>query len=55
VPSVLLITPVHDRYHTPADTAELVDARGVERVSAFAYRLLEQLAHDGQPIVFKAE
>jgi len=44
IPAVLLITDVHGRYHTPADTPDHVNHAGVARVARYAGALAELLA-----------
>lgn len=44
VPAVLLITHVHDRYHTPADTPDRVNHGGVAVVARYAGAMVEVLA-----------
>ncbi|MGM0670489.1 MAG: M28 family peptidase [Gemmatimonadota bacterium] len=47
VPVLMLFTNTHAEYHRPEDDWELIDARGLERVVAFAADLTGSLAGSG--------
>lgn len=48
VPVVHLFTGLHTEYHTPADTAEKINAAGIVRVANAAERMIEALYVDEQ-------
>jgi hypothetical protein len=44
IPALLLHTGLHEDYHRPSDDADKVNSTGMERVTAFAFRLASDLA-----------
>jgi hypothetical protein len=55
IPVLMFHTGLHDEYHTPRDTAKLIDTAGETRVARLAFALLYDLAQrDAVPPVRKA-
>lgn len=55
IPVLMFHTGLHDEYHTPRDTAKLIDAAGEARVTRLAFALLYDLAQrDAVPSIRKA-
>jgi C-terminal processing protease CtpA/Prc len=52
VPYVSFFTGFHSEYHTPYDTADLVDAAGIEAIASFGSDLLFDLATLPDRLIF---
>ena len=52
VPIVFLFTGLHDEYHTPNDTADLINVQGAVKVTDLAYRLAIDAAKRPARFVF---
>ena len=51
MPSIMLFTGSHPQYHTPEDTADLINYDGLAQVAAFAERLTTRLASAPKSLV----
>ena len=51
LPSIMLFTGSHPQYHTPDDTADLINYDGLARVADFAERVTTRLASAATPLV----
>ncbi|MDX2175901.1 MAG: M20/M25/M40 family metallo-hydrolase [Candidatus Sumerlaeia bacterium] len=53
VPALQFFTGLHEQYHRPADTADLVNYEGVLRSGRYAAALAMELAHRGEAMPFE--
>jgi aminopeptidase YwaD len=53
VPVLFFFTDQHDDYHTPRDTADKINGRGMAEVAGVALRVVERLSGDTRPTYVK--
>jgi hypothetical protein len=52
VPTLAFFTGTHEDYHRPSDTADRVDAEGIDRVVRYATRIIASVADASDPPTF---
>ncbi len=55
IPALLLHTGLHSDYHRPSDTADKVNAAGMQEVAQWAFRMVDGLADAEQLSAFRAK
>ena len=55
IPAVMLHTGLHDDYHTPRDDPERINVAGVQKVTQFAYAILDCFANERESFEYRGE